>query len=133
MQQLINEITEYSIVNADKQEAVMIEELYDKYASAVYGRILAVVKQKEIAEKILEKVFVTALSNTNTNARYVTPLTKLLNHTRRKTFSTLKAIRMLQACNCGYEGANPILLKADAININALNAPLSVHFKSTDT
>jgi predicted RNA polymerase sigma factor len=115
MENLIQEIKKSS--NSD---TVTIEELYDKYAPAVYGKIIRVIKQKDIAEKILEKVFVTALTDTNLKGVHLTPLTKLLNHTHRKTYKTLKAIKMLQACNCGYEGANPLILKADNAAKNAV-------------
>ncbi len=40
-----------------KADTSSISELYDKYAPALYGRIIKVIKQKEIAEKVLEKVF----------------------------------------------------------------------------
>lgn len=110
MQQLINEISEQAkLLNGN---AVAIAELYDKYAPAVYGKIIRVVKQKDVAEKILEKVFVNALVDKNIEAGvHLTPLTTLLNHSRKKTYSTLKAIRMFQATACGYEGATPLILK----------------------
>ena len=106
MQQLINEISESS-----KVDTITIEELYDKYAPAVYGKIIRVVKQKDVAEKILEKVFLTALTEKKLRAIHLTPFTNLLNHTHKKTYKTLKAIKNFQACVCGYEGANPLILK----------------------
>jgi len=106
MQQLINEITKSS-----KENGVTIEELYDKYAAAVYGKIIRVVKQKDVAEKILERVFITALAEKTIKPIHLTPFTNLLNHTHRKTYNTMKAIKMFQACACGYEGATPLILK----------------------
>jgi predicted RNA polymerase sigma factor len=105
MQQLILQIKESS-----KDETVTIEELYDRYAAAVYGRIIRIVKQKDVAEKILERVFITALEEKKIKAIYLKPLTNLINHTHKKTYNTLKAIKIFQACACGYEGANPLIL-----------------------
>lgn len=106
MQQLIREIKE-----ASKEETVTVEQLYDKYAAAVYGKIIRVIKQKDVAEKILEKVFITALEDKTGKAIHLTAFTNLLNHTHKKTYSTLNAIRIFQACSCSYEGANPLILK----------------------
>ena len=114
MEQLIQEIRRSS-----KNDVATVEELYDKYAPAVYGKIIRVVKQKDIAEKILEKVFVTALTDTNLKAIHLTQFTNLLNLTHKKTYTTLKAIKLFQACSCGYEGANPLILKADNAAKNA--------------
>ena len=98
MQKLINQISS-EITSPDAQE---LSDLYDKYAPAVYGRILQVVKQKEIADKILEKVFIKAFDNSKFNTRkHVTPLTALLNQSRDKTYSTVKAIKALKSLSCG--------------------------------
>ncbi len=97
MQDLINEINE-SAKSLNGDQAV-VSELYDKYAPALYGRILTVVKQKEIAEKILERVFINALVDKNVKqANHVTLFTSLLNHSRKKTYGTMKALRVLEAC-----------------------------------
>lgn len=97
MQDLINEISESAkSLNSDQAS---VSELYDKYAPALYGRILTVVKQKEIAEKILERVFINALVDKNVKqANHVTLFTSLLNHSRKKTYGTMKALRVLEAC-----------------------------------
>lgn len=99
MHDLINKINENAqILNGDEAS---VSELYDKYAPALYGRIIMVVKQKEIAEKILERVFINALIDKNINqSAHVTQFTSLINHSRKKTYSTLKALRVLDAC-CG--------------------------------
>lgn len=101
MQDLINEISESAkSLNSDQAS---VSELYDKYAPALYGRILTVVKQKEIAEKILERVFINALVDKNVKqANHVTLFTSLLNHSRKKTYGTMKALRVLEAC-CGSQ------------------------------
>lgn len=95
MQQLTGE-------RINSSNGITIEELYDRYAPAVYGKILGAVKHKDVAEKILEKVFVTALTEKKINAVHLTPFTKLLNHTHRKTQSTLTAIKILQTFTCGH-------------------------------
>jgi len=92
-------------INANAKSVILdeasISEMYDKYAPALYGRILKVVKQKEIAEKILERVFINALIDKNVKqSNHITLFTSLLNHSRKKTYGTMKALRVLEAC-CG--------------------------------
>ena len=94
MQQLIDQIkTEIK----ESPDTVVFSDLYDKYAPAVYGRILQVVKQKDIAEKILEKVFIKAFSNTSVKktTSHLSPFTTLLNESRNKSYSTIKAMKVL--------------------------------------
>lgn len=99
MHDLINEINENA--QSFHGDETAISELYDKYAPALYGRIIMVVKQKEIAEKILERVFINALVDKNINQpTHVTQFTSLINHSRKKSYATLKALRVLDAC-CG--------------------------------
>lgn len=78
-----------------------ISAFYDKYAPALLGTIMKVVKQQEMAEKILERVLINALVDKKiekeTNLTY---FTSLLNHSRKKSYATIKAMRLLQACNC---------------------------------
>ncbi len=97
MQDLMNEINQKAkFLNADTSS---ISELYDKYAPALYGRIIKVVKQKEIAEKILEKVFLNSLNDQNVEERtHITQFISLLNSSRNKAYSTLKALKTLNAC-----------------------------------
>ena len=103
MQDLIEEINE-SAKSVGQDEAA-VSALYDKYAPAIYGRIIGIVKQKEIAEKILERVFINALVDKNIKQpNHVTLFTSLLNHSRKKTYGTLKAIRVLEQC-CGAQSA----------------------------
>ena len=99
MQQLINQINSEA-TSFDKE---VLSELYDKYAPAVYGRIMQVVKQKEIAEKILEKVFIKAFTKPENNTQtHLTPFTALLNQSRDKTYSTIKALKVLKSLSCGF-------------------------------
>lgn len=97
MHDLMNEINQTAkSLHADPSS---ISELYDKYAPALYGRIIKVIKQKEIAEKVLEKVFINSLTDKNVVERtQITEFTSLLNHSRNKAYSTLKAIKTLDAC-----------------------------------
>lgn len=102
MQDLIQQINE--IAKTATQDMESISALYDKYAPALYGRIIQVVKQKEIAEKILEKVFINALVDKNVKQHeHLTLFTSLLNHSRKKSYSTLKALRIFEACSCGSQ------------------------------
>lgn len=102
MQDLIKQIND-SAKNIASDEA-SVSELYDKYAPALYGRIINVVKQKEIAEKILMRVFINAVVDKNVKQpNHVTLFTSLLNHSRKKTYGTLKALRMFEACSCGTQ------------------------------
>lgn len=93
-------------LNASAKNLVIDEAsvsgLYDKYAPALYGKIIRVVKQKELAEKILIRIFMNAVVDKNIEQPgHLTLFTSLLNHTRKKTYGTLKALRMFEACSCG--------------------------------
>jgi hypothetical protein len=107
MQELINEINKS--VKTLGNDAASVSALYDKYASALYGRIITVVKQKEIAEKILERVFINALVDKNVEqSNHITLFTSLINHSRKKTYSTLKALRVLESLGCNFKNANTL-------------------------
>ncbi len=97
MQNLTNETNQKAkSLNTDTSS---VTELYDKCAPAIYGGILKVIKQKEIAEKILEKVFIKFVKDRKAEDRtYITEFISLLNSSRNKTYSTLKAIKTLNAC-----------------------------------
>lgn len=102
MQDLIEKINK-SAKNLTKDEST-VSALYDKYAPALYGRIIQVVKQKEIAEKILLRVFINAVVDKNiSQSQHITLFTSLLNHSRKKTYGTLKALRMFESCSCGTQ------------------------------
>src|SRR5687767_9722311 len=100
MQNLIAEInTKGKLVAPDETS---VSNFYDKYAPALYGTILRVVQQKEIADKLLEKVFINALvHNAIDKPNHITLFTTLLNYARKKSFTTIKALKLLQACSCG--------------------------------
>lgn len=99
MQDLIQQLQK-SVDTLDKGES-SISDIYDKYAPAIYGRIITIVKQKEIAEKILERVFINALVDNNVkHSAHLTAFTSLLNHSRKKTYSTMKALRALESLRC---------------------------------
>jgi len=106
MQDIIKEINDSA---QHLQDEAAVSALYDKYAPALYGRIIAVVKQKEIAEKILLRVFVNAIVDKNIKQpAHITQLTSLLNHSRKKTYGTMKALRMFRACNCEFNSSDPV-------------------------
>ena len=99
MRDLIQQISDSA--KGMNEDVESVSALYDKYAPALYGRIIQVVKQKEIAEKVLEKVFIDALVDKNIKQPdHLTLFTALLNHSRKKSYATLKALRMLQAFSC---------------------------------
>lgn len=99
MQDLIEQINKSG--KDIQPDALAVSALYDKYAPALYGRIIQVVKQKEIAEKILERVFINALVDKNVSQpEHITLFTSLLNHSRKKSYGTMKALRILQAARC---------------------------------
>lgn len=79
-----------------------ISDLYDLYSPAVYGKILGIVHQIPIADKIFEKVFVEALKNKylfeNTSRP---PLISLLNESRKKCYQTIKALNIFNECCAG--------------------------------
>lgn len=102
MQELINQVNATAKNLSSDEDAV--SALYDKYAPALYGKILGVVKQKDVAEKILLRVFMNALVDKNVSqSTHVRLFTNLLNHSRKKTYGTLKALRMFEACSCGTQ------------------------------
>ena len=104
MQDLIKQINESA--KTLEVDAVSFSELYDKYAPALYGRIIQVVKQKEMAEKILERVFINALVDKNVKqSGHISLFTSLINHSRKKTYGTLKAIRVLESLRCDSENS----------------------------
>ena len=99
MKDLINQLNES--VKILKVDETSFSEVYDKYAPALYGRIIRVVKQKEIAEKILERVFINALVDKKVEqSDHITLFTSLINHSRKKTYGTMKALRVLESLRC---------------------------------
>jgi len=77
-------------------------EIYDSYAPAVYGKILSIVHEVPIAEKILEKVFVASLNDkTVFNNTLLTPLITLLNQSRKKSDKIIKALNIFNECCAG--------------------------------
>ena len=54
-----------------------------------------------MAEKILERVFINALVEKNIQSpAHLTLFTSLINHSRKKTYSTLKALKVLELLRC---------------------------------
>ena len=59
--------------------------MYDSFAPAVYGKILSIVHEGPIAEKIIEQFFVNSLNDkTVFNNTLFTSLGTLLKHSRKK-------------------------------------------------
>lgn len=78
------------------------EKLYDVCAPAVYGKILSVVKQPPIADKILEKVFVNAFNDEDTfTGSFKSPLITLLEKSDDKSNKTLTALNIFRECCAG--------------------------------
>ena len=74
--------------------------MYDKCAAALYGDILRNVQHKEIAEKILEKVFLNMYEGHLASNGHLRVFTNIMNHSRRKTAAIQKALRIMEACSC---------------------------------
>ena len=84
-----------------KDDQVHYSEIFDKYAPALYGRILNVVKNKEIADKILERVFVNSYNNREEKSENVSDFTALINESRNSTYQILKSVKLFNAIACG--------------------------------
>ncbi|MGK2861928.1 MAG: hypothetical protein ACSLE0_08345 [Chitinophagaceae bacterium] len=91
-----------NIKNIPSQNDLSPSEIYDLYAPAVYGRILKIVHKGPIAGKILEKVFIKAFKEKNLSGNNLNnPLISLLNHSREKSYQTLKALNIINECCAG--------------------------------
>ncbi len=91
-------ISESESIKGDTEQ---FSVFYDKYAPALYGQILRVVHKKDLAEKIMEKVFRNAFIQQNLKESNDLPFfISLLNHSRKKTYGVVKAIKVLKACSC---------------------------------
>lgn len=75
-------------------------ELYDMYAPPVYGKILSIVKREPIAEKLFEKVFVSAYTNDMTFP-VRSPLMSLIDIAQEKSNKTINALTLFSACCSG--------------------------------
>ena len=64
---------------------------YDTYAPAVYGSILVIIKNKHIAEKILEEVFVTTWRKRSENHIHLSNFISLLNDARNRSNAILSS------------------------------------------
>lgn len=78
----------------------LTSELYDKYAPPVYRKILSVVQQDPIAERIHEKVFLSAYTN-NSTFPLRSPLMSLIDIANEKSSKTIKALEIFRACCSG--------------------------------
>lgn len=95
-----------NIMQSEKNKKIkpteLTPELYDLYAPPVYGKILGIVHKAPIADKILEKVFITAYTKENPNPNSLqSPLMSLLNQAREKSYKTIKALTILNECFAG--------------------------------
>ena len=78
------------------------EKIYDVCAPAVYGKIMSIVNQPQIAEVLLEKVFVNAFQNEETFTKSKrSPLITLLEKSGDKTEKTAKALNIFRECCSG--------------------------------
>ena len=74
-------------------------EIYDLYAPAMYGKILSIVHKGPIADKVLEKVFVTAFTKkTDAENSLLSPLVTLLNASREKSYKVVSALNLFRGC-----------------------------------
>ena len=90
----------YKIQENKGSSGRLTPELYDIYAPPVYGKILKIVHEAPIAERIFEKVFV----STYTNSKYFplrSPLMSLIDIAQEKSHKTLKALEIFNECCSG--------------------------------
>lgn len=66
-------------------------ELYDKYSAAIYGRIMAVITDKDAAEKVLEKVFINMWNQRKNSNYHISDFTLLMNEARKLTYEEFRA------------------------------------------
>ena len=83
-----------------RNEQLPITELFDKYAPAVYGRILTVVKNKDVADKILERVFINMAKKRGENKSRISDFMTLMNESRTSTYHIIKSIKLYNAFSC---------------------------------
>lgn len=79
---------------------ILTPDLYDVYAPAVYGKILSIINKEQIADRLLEKVFVNAYKPPPAS-HLQTPLTSLLNEARKKSNKTIQALNIFRECCSG--------------------------------
>lgn len=60
--------------------------IYDKYAPAIYGRIMAVITDRKTAEKVLEKIFINMWYQRENPTYNVSDFTLLMNEARKLTY-----------------------------------------------
>ena len=84
-----------------QDQHLSFSDFFDKYSPAVYGRILTVIKDKDVAEKILERVFVRSWEQRNNNISNLSDFTSLINESRNSTYHILKSIKLYKAISCG--------------------------------
>ena len=82
------------------QKNKLTPELFDQYSPAVYGKILSIVNKEPIAEKMLEKVFVSAYTN-DPSFPLRSPMLSLIDLAHERTNKTLKAIMIFNECCSG--------------------------------
>jgi hypothetical protein len=80
-----------------------VSEFYDKNAPIFYGQIVRIVKEKEIADRVLVKTFVDVFNDNITVQKYLSPIVNVLNYSRKKSIQTVKAIKIFQACHCQHK------------------------------
>jgi len=87
---------------AVKTDPAKFGEFYDNHAPAVYGHIVGIVKHDTIADRVLVKTFVDVHNDKVPAQKFLSPFTNVLNHSKKKSLQTLKAIEMFQACNSAH-------------------------------
>jgi hypothetical protein len=89
--------------NTTENRLQYLSAFYDKYAGALYGTILRIVGKEIVAEKVLEKVFKNNINNQPENpSKQLSEFTCILNHSRKKSNESVKAIQIFEACNNGW-------------------------------
>lgn len=89
-----------------KNNCKLTPELYDFYAPVVYNKVLSIVHEGQIAEKIFEKVFLSAYIN-NETFPLRSPLMSLIDIAHEKSSKTIKALTIFNACCSGASTSIP--------------------------
>jgi CCR4-NOT transcriptional regulation complex NOT5 subunit len=101
-----------AVINNDNESSenngLTISEFYDKNAPVFYGQIVRIVKEKEIADRVLVKTFVDIFNDNIPVQKYISPIVNVLNHSRKKSIQTIKAIKMFQACHSQHKDIIPL-------------------------
>lgn len=91
---------EVKTLEKKKKHSKLTSEQYDLYSPSIYGNILSIIDKAPIADKIFEKVFVSAYTD-NETFPLRSPLMSLIDIAQEKSNKTLKALTIFNECCAG--------------------------------